>query len=116
MRYIVHAEGEWKLDKYLAYLRSDGHLLPAGARAFATAEWHYDIRDHRCPHDSWLERLIVRELGRGAREDERSIECEALFKGAFHDGWLELRYEGVRSYDLNRRDVDGPHWARGLAY
>ena len=41
--------------RYHAYIQSVRGEIPAGAWAYASAEWHYDYDDHRSPHDSWLE-------------------------------------------------------------
>ena len=38
-----------RFDAYKQYLRSVEGQLAAGAFAFATAPWHYDVGDPRCP-------------------------------------------------------------------
>jgi hypothetical protein len=86
---------------YTAYLESVRHALPESAYEFATADWHYDHTDHRCPHDSWLEALTISEPALGSRREMRHVEIVARLLGAFHDGTLELSYPGVCSYSLS---------------
>jgi hypothetical protein len=81
--------------------------MPAAAYAFARAEWHYDPRDHRCPHDAWVERVVVDEVGSGSRSETRTITIEVTLLGAYHDGWIGLRYEGVRRYSLTNGGPPG---------
>jgi hypothetical protein len=86
--------------KYFEYLRSVESRLPASARQFAMAPWHYDQQDHRCPHDSWLEALTISEPSSGVRCEIRSINILIRLLGAYHDGYLELRYENVQHYSV----------------
>ena len=48
---------------YLEYLQGAANQLPAGARAFATAEWHYDFHGARCVKDLELGLLEVSDAG-----------------------------------------------------
>jgi hypothetical protein len=86
--------------KYFEYLRSVESRLPTSARQFAMAPWHYDQQNHRCPHDSWLEALTISEPSSGVRCEIRSINILIRLLGAYHDGYLELRYENVRHYSM----------------
>jgi hypothetical protein len=89
------------LQTYTAYVESVRHALPESAYAFAAAQWHYNYTDHRCPHDSWLESLTISEPASGNRREIRHVEIAVRLLGAFHDGFLELSYPGVRSYSLS---------------
>jgi hypothetical protein len=86
---------------YTAYLESIRHALPESAYEFATAQWHYNYSDHRCPHDSWLESLTISDPASGNRREIRHVEIGVRLLGAFHDGALELSYPGVCSYLLS---------------
>jgi hypothetical protein len=86
---------------YTAYLESIRHALPESAYEFATARWHYNYSDHRCPHDSWLESLTISEPASGNRREIRHVEIGVRLLGAFHDGALELSYPGVCSYSIS---------------
>ena len=87
-------------QEYRNFLLSVKAQLPMSAYEFAAAPWHYDYEDHRCPHDSWLESVLIRELSSGSRKEVRNLEILVRLLGAYHDGHLELVYTGVRSYSL----------------
>ncbi len=87
--------------KYRDYLESVKGRIPKAAFSFATADWHYNHEDHRCPHDSWLETLTIDEPASGKRSEIRDIKIHARLLGSHHDGHIELTYEKVKSYSLN---------------
>lgn len=93
---------EWQSGwtAYLTYLDSVKGRLPQTAYEFATATWHYDFEDHRSPHDGWLEEVMIREPASGERGENRSLDIVARLLGAYHDGYIELKYSGVRGYTL----------------
>lgn len=78
--------------------------MSPSVQEYALADWHYDISDHRCPHDAWLEHITVREMASGDRSEIRSLEIEVRLLGAYHDGYIEFLYKEVESYCL-----DQPH-------
>lgn len=98
MKIVRYGPGHTPIDTtaYPAYLAEVAERMPPGARAFAEAPWHHDFRDHRCPHDAWLESLVVRESPADA--PPRRVDLELRLLGAYHDGHLELRYTGVTRY------------------
>jgi hypothetical protein len=61
----------------------------------------FDFDDHRCPHDAWLETLDLSELSSGERGRERNLSVSVRLLGAYHHGFIELRYPRVFSYTLN---------------
>ena len=83
---------------YQQYLQSIKEELPASAYEFAVAEWHYDPQAPQCPHDAWLELLTISEPSTGARHERRSIEILMRLLGAYHDGHIEISYQGVQMY------------------
>lgn len=93
--------GEYLLDDYLQYLKQSAEKFPAGARDFATASWHYDTRHPQCPHDSWLEEFLVKELSSGDRKQVRWVQINIKCLGAYHDGYFELVYKNVSSYSVS---------------
>jgi hypothetical protein len=113
MRFIRDDKKGYRLDDYLAYLREQGDKLPSGVREFACATWHYDITHHQCPHDSWLEHYVVREISSGARDHIRSTEITARFLNAYHDGHFDLVYHGVSSYALELSECRADQTIRG---
>ena len=94
---------------YREYLRSVKDRLPASALEFATAAWHYDYSDHRCPHDSWVESLTIDEPARGGRLEARSLRISTHLLGAFHDGHLLLDYADVQMYSLENPKTRSGH-------
>jgi len=48
-----------QFEAYQSYLRSVEGKLETNAFAFASALWHYDAQDPRCPHDAWVESIKV---------------------------------------------------------
>jgi hypothetical protein len=87
-------------DKYGQYLESLRGRIPEAAFSFAIAEWHYNFRDPRCPHDSWVEKLTIREPSSGKRRHIRGLEIRVRLLGAYHDGYIELFYKNVAGYSL----------------
>ena len=100
--YEKRREEQWRA--YEQRLRRIKKRLPASVQEYALADWHYNFADHRCPHDAWLEHIIVRELATGERSEIRSLEIEIKLLGAYHDGHIVFQYQDVESYSL-----DQPH-------
>lgn len=76
------AERKARYNPYREYLQSVQKRLPTRALEFASAEWHYDVTDHRCPHDAWVQSLSIVEPASGERHENR------------------ITYPGVRRYSL----------------
>ena len=57
------------LERYYEYLESVKEKMPWEAYSFAAADWHYDHNDPRCPHDAWVETLVVAEVASGTRTE-----------------------------------------------
>jgi hypothetical protein len=106
VKLIKDTEDGWVLDAYLAYIEKHREQFPPNALAFAAASWHYNLYDHKCPHDSWVDSISINELASGERSEVRSLEIVVKLLGAFHDGHIELRYVDVRRYSLNHPRVD----------
>ena len=89
-----------RFDAYLKYLQSIREKLPSPAYEFAVAEWHYNPEAPQCPHDSWVESVTISEPFSGDCRQYRSIEINLRLLGAYHDGYIDLKYNDVRSYSL----------------
>jgi len=103
-------DGDWSMADsmsrrrtYETYLQGVRDLLPESVYEYATAPWHYDIHDHRCPHDAWVEEVLLRELSRGVEHERRELKMHVRLLGAYHDGHIEFDYANVRRYQF---DVD----------
>ena len=95
-----HSLFKSRFDVYREYLQSIREKLPSPAYEFAVAEWHYNPEDHQCPHDSWVESVTISEPYSGDSRQDRSIEINLRLLGAYHDGYIDLKYSDVRSYSL----------------
>ncbi|MCP5522441.1 MAG: hypothetical protein H7A46_12930 [Verrucomicrobiales bacterium] len=105
MAFILSAQREpdflgAAFEHYRAYLAAHAEAFPAGAFALATSDWYFDFRDHRCPHDAWLESLSVNEPASGERNECRATEIRVRLLGAYHDGFIEFRYSRVFRYTM----------------
>jgi hypothetical protein len=87
--------------KYQQYLREHEGIFPPGAFALATSEWWQLPHDHHCPHDAWLESVVLSEPATGERAEKRITAMRVRLLGAFHDGYIELFYPRVYSYRLH---------------
>lgn len=96
-------------EQYRAYLASNAASFPKGAHRLATSEWYFDPRDHRCPHDAWLENITIAEPATGERSDQRATTIRVRLSGAYHDGFIEFFYSRVIRYSLS-----SPSSVRGL--
>jgi hypothetical protein len=94
---------------YRAYLESIRSQLPSRVFDFATGEWHYDPRDHRSLHDSWVKFVEIRETTIDNGRDRMPSIVVGLL-GPYHDGETTLSYRGVVSYELalSRRTSSDP--------
>lgn len=92
---------------YAAYLETVRGRMPAAAYEFAAAPWHYDPAASECPHDAWVESLVISEPSSGERREVRGLEIRARLLGAYHDGYIGLEYQGVRGYALTRSSRAG---------
>jgi hypothetical protein len=106
MAYLLTADradpvnGVSAFERYQAYLRNVREVMPIGAYSLATSAWWFDPRDHRCPHDGWLEALNLEELPNAATEVRR-LRMQVRLLGAYQDGHLLLHYQDVGPYSLS---------------
>lgn len=98
--------GDSAFSKYFEYLEKNKDMFPRKAHEFASARWHYDFDDHRCPHDSWVESICVNEPSSGDRNEIRVIDISIKLLGAYHDGWLTLLYQNVKKYNFFYEHAD----------
>jgi hypothetical protein len=112
MAFILSAQRETVVgafEQYRAYLASKAATCPRSAYALATSDWYFDPRDHRCPHDAWLESITITEPATGKRSEQRGTTIRIRLLGAYHDGFIELSYARVIRYSLT-----SPSSERGL--
>jgi hypothetical protein len=96
-------------ERYRAYLADSRTRFPANAYALAIAGWYYDFNDHRCPHDAWLEQVMIREDAADETGGARAVSVEVRLLGAYHDGHIYFRYPRVFAYRLDAWDSGEGH-------
>jgi hypothetical protein len=114
MTYVLAKDGRHDdvvaaFRRYREYLESVKDSFPPSAYALATSDWYFYPRDHRCPHDAWLESLSLAEPSSGSRHEIRTLSLQARLLGAYHDGYIELRYPRVFRYCLDIDDGEMGH-------
>jgi hypothetical protein len=97
----------WELADYQRHLDEHASQFPPGAREFATAEWHYDIGERQCPHDSWLEEFSIKVASSGDRSEIRSAQIFSRYLGSYHDGYHNISYDDVVSYVADVSETGG---------
>lgn len=95
--------------RYRDYLASVKAAFPPSAYALATSDWYGDFKDHRCPHDAWLEELSLTEPASGPRNTGRTLSLRLRLLGAYHDGHIELVYPQVFRYSLDLKAGNTGH-------
>lgn len=114
MAFILAADGRHTdvvgaFRRYQEYLQSKKDVFAPSAHALATSDWYFNFKDHRCPHDAWLETLSLSELPSSNGRKRRSLSLNVRLLGAYHDGYIELRYPQVFRYVLNVRNGERGH-------
>ena len=111
MTYVLRKDGSqdsteayvasWR--KYKEHLAAISDRLPPSARDFALAEWHHNYKDHRAPHDAWVESLTINETASGLHQENRQAHIKLRLLGAYHDGHIEIEYLNVKRYSIGVR-------------
>ncbi len=91
--------------RYQEYLRQHQNAFPSGAFSLATAEWYQNPSDHRCPHDGWLESVVVAETPNAEKKRPTTIRTRLM--AAYHDGHIEFFYPQVFAYTLESPGCTG---------
>src|SRR5262249_6791989 len=95
--------------RYEQYLQGQRKAFPSGAYSLATAQWYFDPGDHRCPHDGWLETIMLSETATGLRHEVRRVSMRIRLLGAYHDGHIEFYYPQVFRYRFEVDSVASGH-------
>ena len=84
--------------RYLDYLRKHKEKFPPSAFALGTENWYQNAYDHKCPHDARVENFTISE----SRDEkgERSVTILTRLSARYGDGFIELFYPKVFSYNL----------------
>jgi hypothetical protein len=96
-------------DNYKIYLKEHKNNFPPSALELAESEWYFDPSDHRCPHDGWLEDIVISELSSGERNEIRNVSIRIKILGAYHDGFIEFYYKQVFAYHFDISNINTGH-------
>lgn len=105
MTFILAADGRDDdvsnaFERYKAYLEASKNRFPPSAYELATSDWYFNFKDHRSPHDAWIEEVSLTEFASVERPRERELSLTVRLLGAYHDGLIELRYPRVLAYSM----------------
>src|SRR5688500_2497249 len=92
-------QGDRAFARYQEYLASVRGQLPPRAYALAMSDWYFNFNDHRAPHDACLAQVAIEETRNPPGEGPR-LTITIRLLGAYHDGWIEFRYDGVSRYRI----------------
>ena len=111
MKFLKHDQDYEVLSaawgRYRGYMDSMRGQIPKSAYEFAMADWHYNPKDHRALHDSWLDKLAVTEKPAGRLPGSRVIAISLELLGPYHDGKTILSYQGVQTYSVDFLSFEG---------
>lgn len=87
--------------RYRRYLQDNQQRFPPNAYALAISDWWFDFRHHEAPKDAWLESVQVLENPLPQEKGARRVSIKVRLLAAYHDGYIELDYLDVHSYELS---------------
>src|SRR5581483_3399101 len=96
--------------RYLQYLRDHRHEFPPNAYALGTAEWYHNPSDRRCPHDGWLENVIISGIATKGHHRGRFTSIRIRLLGAYHDGYIEFFYPHVFGCEIQTNTPNLGDW------
>jgi len=94
-----------EFEAYRTYLESIKDKIPQSAYEFASADWHYNIRDARCPHDAWLDEIKFGEVKKAEKFEIHPIEIYVKLLGAYHNGHIVIIYKNIHAYSFNSKRI-----------
>ncbi|MCF6192877.1 MAG: hypothetical protein L3J46_00900 [Kangiellaceae bacterium] len=114
MVFILSSDGRDKdvveaFAKYREYIESIKSKISSSVYQLAISDWFYNFYDHKCPHDAWLENISILEHFKGERNELRKTGIVVKLLGAYHDGYIELKYKNVTSFNLKSFNVKAGH-------
>lgn len=113
MSFILSAQRDvnpaGSFDRYAEYLAATRHRFPPGALNLIDSDWYFGFDDHRAPHDSRLQEILISESRPDDVDAPPGVMILVRLLGAYHDGVIELSYSGVASYSLHTPDLARGH-------
>jgi WD40 repeat protein len=95
---IPTSEIESRFSDYYEYVESIKSRLTDSTYAFASVSRYPE--DVLTIHGAWLESLSLDVIASGRRLEDRASDISVRLLGAFHDGYIELRYVNATSFSF----------------
>lgn len=105
---LYHIRKGKEMVHALAWARSIQEHLPAGVRAMALDEEHWNPKCETCLHDAWVQELSVREVPinpQDISEPHRHIQIVVRLLSWSHKHIEMLTYEGVSRYSFGLKQL-----------
>ncbi len=99
------SNGTINFDEYFNYIDSIRSSISKETYDFASNWELYSLDSRSSLHDSWLESLVINEVGSGDRDASRECSIILSLFGAYHDRIITLEYIGVERYSINSIDL-----------
>lgn len=107
--FILKAQRKEDVDeaflRYRRYLRDQENSFPKRAYELATSGWYFDPSTNGCPHDAWLDRLLITSTAAADASQKLETTVTIGLLGAYHNGNIVLTYRNVENYALNNTVV-----------
>ena len=84
---------------YNLHLQGIAPKLPPETREFVMSAAYQDFNSHDCPHDAWLQELVV-AVKTDADKNER-VDLQMILLGSFHDRILTFEYTNVIELNID---------------
>lgn len=102
MRFIfTDGMGVTHFDAYFNYLSSVKDIFPRPLYEFVGDKTRYSLSDPKTMHDSWIEKLIIKESATEDEPNRRVVSIEAHFLGPYHDRIFNFLYQQVVAYTVS---------------
>lgn len=85
-------------NAYAQYLNSKREIFPKNAFELATSDWYFNPERSGCPHDAWLESVVIAEPSEGEHHEIRNNTIKIELLAAYHDGIIIFEYTGLIAY------------------
>lgn len=85
-------------DAYLQYLHRNREKFSRSLFEYLSADWHYDFRDHRCPHDALV---VAYSVALNPSIANRAIDMARInLINAYQDYQIEFIYRDIKSLEI----------------
>jgi hypothetical protein len=90
---------------YMNYLEEIKNDLPSNVYDIFSNPYYYDSQNHKCPHDGWIETLLINERYTKENRQDSIIDITIKLLGAYHDYFIYFNYKNVINYSLEMKKL-----------